>query len=66
MKQTSQQIMLRDKIKAKGLLIGFIEKKSKLPRNTLYNHVNGSKSLPVKHLSALKKTLKKYKINLVV
>lgn len=54
------------KIKASGLTIGFLEKQMKLPTNTFYNFVNGSKPLPVKHVSAVKKVLEKYKINLVV
>ncbi len=61
-----KQDKLRHKIKSRGMNIGFIEREAKLPRNTLYNHINGAKPLPVIHLSALKKTLKKYKINLAV
>jgi len=57
---------LKQQIKARGMNIGFIESQAGLPRNTLYNHINGAKRLPAGHLPALKKTLKKYKINLVV
>lgn len=53
---------LKQHIKAKGLSIGFLEAEMELPRNTLYNHVNGSKSLPEKHLPKLKKVLRKYKV----
>lgn len=54
------------KIKAAGFTIGFLEAKMGLPRNTFYNFVNGAKPLPEDHKPAVKRILKKYKINLVV
>jgi len=54
---------LKQLIKSKGLSIGFLEKEAKLPGNTFYNFVNGSYPLPGKHRAAIKKVLKKYKIN---
>lgn len=57
---------LKEAIKERGLSIGFLEREAGLPRNTLYNEVNGSKALPEVHKPAVKKILKKYKINFVV
>lgn len=57
---------LKQAIKSRGMTIGFLETEAKLPRNTLYNFVNGSKELPERHTNAVKKILKKYKINFVV
>jgi hypothetical protein len=54
------------KIKKTGYNIGFLEEKMKIPRNTFYNFVNGSKPLPEKHIPAVKKVLKKFQINLEV
>lgn len=54
------------KIKAAGFTIGFLERKMKLPRNTFYNFINGSKPLPEIHKAAVNKVLEKYKINLAV
>ncbi len=54
------------KIKASGFTIGFLERQMKLPRNTFYNFVNGSKDLPEAHKPAVKKVLEKYEINLAV
>jgi len=55
-----------NKIREKGYTVLFLEKQMEIPKNTLQNYVNGSKSLPDKHLPIVKKILKKYKINLVV
>lgn len=57
---------LKEAIKEKGLTIGYLEKQAELPRNTFYNYVNGSKALPEMHKPAVKKILKKHKINFVV
>lgn len=54
------------KIKDSGFTIGFLERQMNLPRNTLYNFVNGAKALPDAHKPVVKKILKKYKINLAV
>ena len=54
------------KIKAAGFTIGFLEKQMGLPTNTFYNFVNGAKPLPESRKAAVKKVLKKYKINLAV
>ncbi len=57
---------LKEAIKEKGYTIGFLERQANLPANTFYNYVNGSKALPAIHKPAVKKVLKKYKINFVV
>lgn len=59
-------LTLKDQIKSRGLKIGFIEKEAELPTCTLYNHINQDRPIPSRHLPALKKILKKYKINLIV
>lgn len=56
----------KEAIKERGLSIGFLEREAGLPRNTLYNAVNGTWPLPEVHKPAVKKILKKYKINFVV
>jgi hypothetical protein len=53
---------LKSKIKAKGLSIGFLEAEMKLPRNTFYNHVNGSKEMPLQHKPVMVRVLSKYNI----
>jgi hypothetical protein len=55
-----------NKIRAKGLTISFLEAQMSLPRNTFHNFVNGAKPLPSKHIPAVKRILKKYKIKLAV
>ena len=59
-------LTLKEQIKNKGLKIGFLEKQAELPTCTLYNHINQKRPIPAHHLPALKKVLKKYKINFVV
>lgn len=57
---------LKNKIREAGLRIGYIEKKAGLSRTSLYQFLDGGRSLPKEKLVSLKKVLRKYKINFVV
>ena len=54
--------MLKEEIKKKGLSIKFLEQEMNLPKNTLYNLVNGGYKLPEKHLPIIRKVFRKHKI----
>ena len=57
---------LKTAISAAGLKIGYIENQAGMPENTLYNHINQGRRIADHHQIALKKVLRKHKINLAV